>query len=218
MADRADLPRLIDDWRGSYGAWVQNPVLRDPMVFRDRPGERGHIYLNRDAFNALLREPCREEFGEAAFSANALRNRMMNELFAESVPSILHEDDLNSMRWSVENRSPYLDRALVEFAYSIPNDILIKDGYVKWPLRAAAEGVLNDQVRLDKRKRGFNAPINSFLDRQDSQVVEQLLVPGPIFDIVRRDAVEQFLRGDLKDNSFSKFAFSFVAAKLFLES
>ena len=202
----------------SYGAWVQNPVLQDPMVFRDRPAERGHIYLNRDAFNALLREPCREEFGEAAFSANPLRNRMMNELFAEAVPVILREDDLNSMRWSVENRSPYLDRALVEFAYTIPNELLIENGYVKWPLRAAAQGVLNDQVRLDKRKRGFNASIDSLLDRNDPQVVERLLAPGPVFDIVRREAVEEFLRGDLKDNSFSKFAFSFVAAKLFLES
>ena len=143
---------------------------------------------------------------------------MMNELFVESVPVILREDDLNSMRWSVENRSPYLDRDLVEFAYSIPNELLIKDGYVKWPLRAASQGVLNDQVRLDKRKRGFNASIDSLLDRDDPQVVERLLAPGPVFDIVRREAVEDLLRGDLKDNSFSKFAFSFVAAKLFLES
>ena len=143
---------------------------------------------------------------------------MMNELFAEAVPVILREDDLNSMRWSVENRSPYLDRALVEFAYTIPNELLIENGYVKWPLRAAAQGLLNDQVRLDKRKRGFNASIDSLLDRNDPQVVERLLAPGPVFDIVRREAVEGFLRGDLKDNSFSKFAFSFVAAKLFLES
>jgi asparagine synthase (glutamine-hydrolysing) len=176
------------------------------------------MYLNRAAFNELLREPCGEEFSEAACSANPLRNRMMNELFAEAVPVILREDDLNSMRWSVENRSPYLDRDLVEFAYTIPNELLIKDGYVKWPLRAAAQGVLNDQVRLDKRKRGFNASIESLLDRDDPRVVERLLAPGPVFDIVRRDAVEGFLRGDLKDNSFSKFAFSFVAAKLFLES
>jgi hypothetical protein len=49
-------------------------------------------------------------------------------------------------------------------------------------------------------------------------VVERLLEPSAVFDLVRRDAVETFLHGDLRDNSFSKFAFSFVAAKLFLES
>jgi len=215
---RPDFPQLIEQWRHSYGAWVQNPVLKDPTVFCRRPDERGHIYLNRALFNELMVEPCAEEFEESSYSGNPLRNRMMNELFAESVPVILREDDLNSMQWSVENRSPYLDRALVEFAYSIPNELLISDGYVKWPLRAAAEGVLNDQVRLDKRKRGFNASIDSLLDRDDPQVVERLLAPGAVFDIVRRDAVERFLRSDLKDNSFSKFAFSFVATKLFLET
>jgi asparagine synthase (glutamine-hydrolysing) len=217
MSRSDGLPGLIADWRQSYGAWVQNPVLQDPMVFRDRPAERSHIFLDRDLFNELMVEPCDEDFTETAYSDNPLRNRMMNELFAEAVPVILREDDLNSMRWSVENRSPYLDRDLAEFAYSIPNELLIKGGCPKWPLRAAAEGVLNDQVRLDKRKRGFNASIESLLDRRDPQVLDRLLAPGPIFDVVRRDAVERFLSDDLKANSLSKFAFSFVAAKTFLE-
>jgi asparagine synthase (glutamine-hydrolysing) len=218
MSGRSDAGALVEDWRCSYGAWVQNPVLQDPMVFRDRPDERGHMYLDRAVFNAFLEVPCEEVFHEAAFCENKLRNRMMNELFAEAVPVILREDDLNSMQWSVENRSPYLDRELVEFAYSIPNELLINDGCVKWPLRAASQGILNDQVRLEKRKRGFNASIDSLLNRDDPQVVEQLLAPGPVFDIIRRDAVERFLRGDLYENSFSKFAFSFVATKLFLEA
>lgn len=218
MHDRNDAGELVDEWRDSYGKWVQNPVLQDPMTFRDSPRERGHIYLNRDLFASFLDEDFVEDFREERHSENVLRNRMMNELFAESVPVILREDDLNSMNWSVENRSPYLDRDLVEFAYTIPNEFLIRDGYVKWPLREAAQGTLNDQVRLDKRKRGFNASITSLLDREDPEVADRLLAQGPIFDIVKRDAVEDFLRGDLQDNSFSKFAFSFVAAKLFLES
>ena len=39
-----------------------------------------------------------------------MRNRMLNEMFHEVVPVILHEDDLNAMHFSVENRSPFLDR------------------------------------------------------------------------------------------------------------
>ena len=43
---------------------------------------------------------------------------MLNELFYEVIPVILHHDDLNSMYYSVENRSPYLDKDLFEFANS----------------------------------------------------------------------------------------------------
>ena len=38
---------------------------------------------------------------------------MLNELFNEVVPVILKHDDLNSMYYSIENRSPYLDKNLL---------------------------------------------------------------------------------------------------------
>ena len=36
-----------------------------------------------------------------------MKNRMLNELYNETVPPMLHDDDLNSMSFSVENRSPF---------------------------------------------------------------------------------------------------------------
>ena len=45
-----------------------------------------------------------DEFTENYYSNDLLRNRMANELLHEIVPVILHEDDLNSMFYSIENR------------------------------------------------------------------------------------------------------------------
>jgi len=217
MSGRPDFARLLEDWRGSYGAYVQNPLLQDPLTFARNPAERGHIILNADLFNGWMVEPFEEPFDETAFTPNLLRNRMLNELFHEATPVILREDDLNSMQYSVENRSPYLDRRLAEFLYTVPSEHLIKDGYAKWLLRAAGDGVVADSVRLDKRKRGFNASIDSLVDRTDPATRDRLLADGPIFGVVRRDALEAFLGGSMKDNSFSKFLFSFISAKLFLD-
>jgi asparagine synthase (glutamine-hydrolysing) len=100
----------------------------------------------------------------------------------------------------------------------VPGDYLIRDGYVKWLLREAVEGLLVDSVRLDKRKRGFNASIESLVDRSDSDTVEWLLEDSPIFDLVKRESIAHFLRNDMSDNSFSKFLFSFISAKTFLET
>ena len=60
---------------------------------------------------------------------------MLNELLHEIVPVILFSDDLNSMMYSVENRSPFLDSCLVEFLYSVPTKYLIRDGFQKIILR-----------------------------------------------------------------------------------
>ncbi len=46
---------------------------------------------------------------------------------------------------------------------------------------------------------------------------ERLLSDGPIFEVVDRTRFQRWLDADLTDNSFSKFMFSFVSAKLFLE-
>ncbi|MBM3602063.1 MAG: asparagine synthase (glutamine-hydrolyzing) [Alphaproteobacteria bacterium] len=217
MSGRSDFSRLVEDWKGSYGAYVQNPVLKDPLAFVRNPAERGHIYLNADLFQQWLVHPFEEKFEETHFTDNLLRNRMLNELFHEATPVILKEDDLNSMYYSVENRSPYLDRRLAEFLYTVPAEHLIRDGYAKWLLRAAGEGIVVDRVRLDKRKRGFNASIDSLVDRTNNATRQRLLSDGPIFDIVRRDAIEAFLDGSMNDNSFSKFLFSFISAQQFLE-
>ncbi len=220
MAERSahgDMEEILAEWRSGYGSHVRNPALRDPLTFVRSPGSRAHIYLDNEIFADLMTAPVDLRFHEVAYTENLLRNRMMNELFTEIVPVILAEDDLNSMAYSIENRSPFLDRALAEFAYTIPNEHLISGGYSKWMLRAAGAGIVPDQVRLDREKRGFNASIESVLDRNDPETRDFLLAPGPIFDLVDRRRMEAFLDQEMTENSRSKFLFGFVSARLFLD-
>ncbi|MBI4969640.1 MAG: asparagine synthase (glutamine-hydrolyzing) [Rhodospirillales bacterium] len=217
MQGREDFASLVESWRNGYGAHVRNPMLQDPQAFIRDPGMRSHLTLGAAEFASYMTAPFGEAFAEESYCPELLRNRMMNELLCEVVPVILAEDDLNSMMHSIENRSPFLDRRLVEFLFSVPNAHLMRDGYTKWLLRESVKDLLPDAVRLDRRKRGFNASIDSLLDRKDPDVVERLLAPGPIFDLVRRQAIEDYLRRDLEANELSKFMFSFVSAKFFLD-
>ena len=68
------------------------------------------------------------------------------------------------MYYSVENRSPYLDRELLEFSLKIPSHLMISDGFQKRILRDSAKNVLIDKVRLDRQKKGFNASIGSIFE------------------------------------------------------
>lgn len=211
--------RYLQEWQAGIGQVVRNPHLQNPELFFAQPQFRDHIYLNNDVFQSYLTGAFHEPFYEAAFTdQSVLRNRMLNELFHEATPVILHEDDLNSMCYSIENRSPYLDRRLFEFAFSIPTEYLIQDGYGKYLLRSAMAGILNDQVRLDRQKKGFNASINTLLDLTDPATVEYLLAESPIFALVDRAKVAAFLQQEgTLSNSFSKFLFSFLSAKIFMD-
>jgi asparagine synthase (glutamine-hydrolysing) len=217
MRGHPDYPKLVADWQEHTGKFVRNPFFKNPELYFQDPGFRGHIYLNNDVYRSYLKVPFEEGFIEEQMDASLLRSRMLNELFYEATPVVLHEDDLNSMKYSVENRSPFLDTRLYEFAYSIPKEHLIRDGYGKYVLREAVKGVLNDRVRLDRRKKGFNASISSILDFDSPQVIEELLSDSPLYDIVDREKVRPLFKSGAHEDSANKFLFNLVNAKIFLE-
>jgi len=196
---------------------VRNPFLQNPDYFAEDPSRREHIYLDADQFSTYLRNGFSEPFSEELLSDDLLRNRMLNELFHEAVPVILHEDDLNAMYFSIENRSPFLDRELFEFTSSIPTRHLIRDAFAKSVLRDSMRGIVPDLILDNRRKVGFNAPILDYLDLGDPEVRSYLLDDSPIFERVRRDKIAELLEADWLPNSQSKFLFYFTSAKMFLE-
>jgi asparagine synthase (glutamine-hydrolysing) len=84
-------------------------------------------------------------------------------------------------------------------------------------LRDAMRGIVPDAILDNRRKVGFNAPIGDVMDLGDPEVRAALLDESPIFDLVRRDAVEALLGKEFLPNSQSKFIFYFACSKLFLE-
>jgi asparagine synthase (glutamine-hydrolysing) len=204
-------------WQAHVAPIVRNPFLQNARLYLENPGCRDHVFLNSRGFSEYLVDGWWEPFAETQYCSSMLRNRMLNELFHEAVPVILHEDDLNAMYFSIENRSPYLDRELAEFCFRIPSRHLVRDGYAKVVLRDAMSGIVGDHVLWNRRKVGFNAPVTSFLNLDDRRLREWLLDGGPIYDHVHAPKVEALARKESLLNSESKFLFNVVCAKAFLE-
>ena len=218
MKNNPSYPKYLREWKKHISRFVRNPHLKNPELYFENPHFRNHIYLNNDIFESYLKKDFKESFEEENYCHSLLRNRMLNEMFHEVIPVILQEDDLNSMFYSVENRSPYLDSRLFAFSYSIPVEYLIQEGYGKYILREAMKGILNDKVRLDRQKKGFNASINSLIDFNDKKNRDYILEDGRIFDYVKRNRIEELLqKKEPLTNSYSKFLFNVINAKIFLE-
>lgn len=209
--------KALAHWREHVAPIVRNPYLQDPGIFVKKPDLRDHIYLNADEFGEYLTPSWKEAFVEQRYAPELLRNRMLNEMFHESVPPILHEDDLNAMYYSIENRSPFLDRALFELCQRIPTRHLVRRGRAKAVLRDAVRGIAPDEIVNNPRKVGFNAPIFDLFDTRDAATRDWLLGDGPIYDMVRRDSIKALIERAHLPNSESKFLFYLINAKLFLE-
>lgn len=204
-------------WKEHIKPIVRNPFLSNPDLFTSNPQHRDHVYLNAEEFAAYLQKPWNEPFEETVYTDSLLRNRMLNEILHEATPVILHEDDLNAMYFSIENRSPFLDRDLFEFCNKIPSRHLIQQGRAKAVLRDAMKGIAPEKILTNRRKVGFNAPIFSFLDVNDPEVRNYLLDDSPIFEHLKKEKIRDLIEKATLPNSESKFLFYFLTSKMFLE-
>jgi len=209
--------KSLMSWNKHIKPIVRNPFLQDPYVFINNPNMRDHIFLDSEIFSDYLNNQWMEPFSEKKYCNGLLKNRMLNELFHESVPVILHEDDHNAMYFSIENRSPFLDKHLFEWSTKIPTSYLVQDGMAKAVLRQAMKGMVPENIIEERRKVGFNASISSFLDLEDKEVKSYLLDQSPIFDHVKRSKIETLISKKRFPNSESKFLFYFLCTKIFLE-
>ena len=80
------------------------------------------------------------------------------------LPALLRQGDRNAMRFSVENRVPFLTRDLADFLLSLPEEYLISpQGQTKHILRTALRGLVPDAVLARRDKIGLVTPEQQWL-------------------------------------------------------
>jgi asparagine synthase (glutamine-hydrolysing) len=201
------------EWKKFVLPLVRNPNLKN-LSFKNKNSNYEDIDNIKKFMKKILNKDKEKKFN----NTDILRNKMLNELFYEVIPVILHHDDLNSMYYSIENRSPFLDKNLFEFANSIPTNFLINNGYQKVVLRDSFKNTLNEQVRLDRHKKGFNASINTIVNFKDPKINSYLFdKSSEINDFVDMKEVKKEIYSN-NTNQFSKFIFSVLNTKIFMDA
>lgn len=213
-----DFKENLLNWKEYISINIRDKKINNPNLYIENNNYREHIYDNYLALRKYLLNAEKDEFKEFNYSKKLFSNRRLNELFNEITPPILNNEDLNSMHYSIENRSPYLDTNLFNLCFSIPANLLIQKGYGKYLLRESLKGILIDKVRLDRQKKGFNCSIDTLIDFDKKDIRDYLLTNSPIFNYIKKEEIEKLLNSKHKPNFISKFLFSFITSKIFLEN
>jgi asparagine synthase (glutamine-hydrolysing) len=80
-----------------------------------------------------------------------------------SLPSLLAYADRNAMAHSVEVRLPYLEPTLVALTLAMPDDVVFRDGWTKWPLRKTLAARGGMRPAWSGGKRWFALPQRQWL-------------------------------------------------------
>lgn len=123
----------------------------------------------------------------------------LSQLLGANFHSYLHDDllvkaDRMSMANSLEARAPFLDRALVEYVATLPDEYKLSGSTTKVILREAFDDLVPEAVK-EAPKRGFGVPIDAwFRGSLGDYLRDTLLGPSArLGDYVSVDRVRQLL-------------------------
>jgi len=144
---------------------------------------------------------------------------MMNLLFHQGVRLNLAEIDLNSMYYSIENRAPILDHNFLEFCYTIPNKLLIKNGYTKAILRDAMKNIAPNQVLNARNKHSLNVSLADLYNIKSKNFSNYLFKDDILYDsgLLKIENIKNILKLKYFNNEIEKFLFRLINIKEFIK-
>ena len=155
-------------------------------------------YIVDPGFDYL--EPVKKDFDKIANSNLSGLKKIMNLDFDTNLFSdLLVKMDIATMANSLEGRSAFLSKELLEYVPGISDRYKIKGKTTKYLLRQLAVKYL-PSILIDQPKRGFEIPLKSWIDSELKEPVTDYLSSGQCFykNFVQEKFVHDLLNKKVK--------------------
>jgi asparagine synthase (glutamine-hydrolysing) len=114
----------------------------------------------------------------ACSNMSGLRKLMLLDFDINLFNDLLVKMDIASMANSLEGRSPFLSRDILEYAPGIPDQFKIKGRTTKYLLRELAKQYLPAEL-IHQPKRGFEIPLKKWVDHELKDLIQGYLGADP---------------------------------------
>jgi len=128
--------------------------------------------------NGFASEIMKQHF-ETHSDLTGLNQLMYADLKTSLADDLLALTDKMTMAASIECRAPFIDHELVELAASLPESFKVRGFTTKYLLKKVVKPWVPDEI-LNRKKRGFGAPMGSWMRNDLGPLVDDLLSPKQV--------------------------------------
>lgn len=164
----------LSPWKAFIGQMIPDNLFRMAQKLvgeQNIPQWIDNRYLNESSVKKRPVRMKRSQSGKKRRVVEVMLEAMVNN----GLPSLLRYGDRNAMRFSIENRVPFLTIPLAEFLLTLPENFLIsQEGETKSIFRAAMRGIVPDAI-LDRRdKVGFEVPMGTWVAKIKKSILNTI--------------------------------------------
>lgn len=212
-------PKVLDDYPNPFKIRKTLQTIVDSGA-GNYPISWGRVYLE---YKNITRRKLSGLKQSLPYTVNSQLDNLNKQLYSSSferiLPTLLRNYDRYSMINGVEIRMPFLDHRIVSFAFSIPSSSKVRGGFTKSIVRDSMKGLIPDEIRLLKKKIGFNSPFTEWLkgplkpwilDQLDSQdfknasFIDPVTVKKKLLEVMSNET-STFSDGEAAWSSFMPF-------------
>lgn len=151
------------------------------------------------------------------YGSESLKDALFDH-FEYKLEHLLKWDDRNSMCFSLESRTPFLDYRLVEKTLATKSGMVIRKGMTKFVLRNAMKGILPERIRMRRDKMGFATPEDEWFRREKWRAIINEVIESDTFknrNIIAADKAKKLFEQHLnKEINISKDIWKWVHLEL----
>lgn len=180
----------IDLWNAAFVP-LKSFSSKFPTNIGDKAYKFAEILRNSDDFESLYRGALSasnfpesvvlnsEKISYSGSDANTFPHDLFERMMLIDSQTYLPDDilvkvDRASMAVSLENRVPFLDTDVINFAWHLPMNMKIRDGQGKWILRQVLSRYVPSSL-FERPKKGFGVPLGDWLRGPLKEWAEELL-------------------------------------------
>jgi len=187
-----------------------------PSFLKNKVSTFEKSYLNKD-FVHRVASSGKNLIVNELYSSNNLNEALINH-FEYKLEHLLKWGDRNSMAFSLESRTPFLDHRLVEYTLSMPSRCKIRNGETKYILRQVMKGLLPEPIRKRKDKIGFETPQDEWFRTPDFQALINEILNSESFQnrgfIYSKKALDLYSKHLKKEINISKEIWKWIHLEL----